>query len=70
MFYANSQISPAELEEYLLDHPSVAEACVFGMKDPDGGDHIPRAIVVLKDGCSVSGDQIREFVDGMCTKPM
>jgi len=61
--YFNNHISPAELEEHLLQHPSVAEACVFGVKDPDGGDHIPKAIVVLKQECTASAEEIRDFVD-------
>ncbi|CAL8086990.1 unnamed protein product [Orchesella dallaii] len=61
--YFNNHISPAELEEHLLQHPSVAEACVFGVKDPDGGDHIPKAIVVLKQGCNANAEEIRDFVD-------
>lgn len=60
-----SQISPAELEESLLKHSSVAEACVFGVEDTaGGGDTIPRAIVVLKEGCKADANDIRTFVDG------
>lgn len=60
-----SQISPAELDEYLLKHPFVAEACVFGIEDTDGGDTIPRAVVVLKEGCKADVNEIRTFVDGI-----
>jgi len=59
------QISPAELEEYLLLHPNVAEACVFGIKDPDGGDHIPRAIIVPKAGTKVDTEEVTAFVNGI-----
>ncbi|XP_021943573.1 4-coumarate--CoA ligase 1 isoform X1 [Folsomia candida] len=62
--YFNNHISPAELEEYILLHPAVGEACVFGMKDPDGGDHIPRAIVVLKAGMSATPEEIASFTNG------
>lgn len=57
------QISPAELEEYLLLHPSVAEACVFGIKDIDDGDTVPRAIVVLKHGASAKPEEISAFMN-------
>lgn len=58
------QISPAEIEEIILHHPSVEEAVVVGVVDPDGGDRIPRAFVVLKqDSQNEAPDVIRTFVD-------
>ncbi|ODM92165.1 4-coumarate--CoA ligase-like 9 [Orchesella cincta] len=42
--YFNCHISPAELEEVTLTHPSVEEAVVVGVHDPNGGDRIPRAL--------------------------
>ena len=32
----------------IAKHPDVAEVCVIGVIDPDGGDRIPRAFVKLK----------------------
>jgi len=61
--YFNNHISPSDLEELLVQHPAVAEASVYGITDPDGGDHIPRAVVTLKPGVPATADDIRAFVD-------
>jgi acyl-CoA synthetase (AMP-forming)/AMP-acid ligase II len=61
--YFNNHISPSDLEEILVQHPAIAEASVFGIVDPEGGDHIPRAVVTLKPGASAQPEEIRTFVD-------
>jgi acyl-coenzyme A synthetase/AMP-(fatty) acid ligase len=61
--YYNNHISPAEIEEILVMHPAIREASVFGIPDPDGGDHIPRALIVLKPGKEVTTEEIRAFAD-------
>ena len=52
----------------MLKHPAVAEACVFGIKDTEGGDHIPRAVVVLKPGATATTEEIEEYTNGMNEK--
>ena len=42
-------ISSVEVENYLLEHPSVAEAAVIGVPDPKW-DERPLATVVIKEG--------------------
>ncbi|CAG7728489.1 unnamed protein product [Allacma fusca] len=61
--YFNNHISPAELEEIFLRHPAVQEATCFGIEDPEGGDHIPRAVTVLKREAQVTPEELQEFVD-------
>ena len=46
-------IWPTELEEALLRHPAVAEACVFGVPDERWGE-TPKAAVVLRAGMHAS----------------
>lgn len=58
-----TQISPAEIEEIIIQHPAVLEASVFGIADVDGGDHIPRALVVPKSGQTITPEEIRSFTD-------
>lgn len=41
-----SQVSPAELEGLLLDHPDVADTCVVGIPDEFSGE-VPLAFVVM-----------------------
>ncbi|KAJ6584757.1 hypothetical protein B0H19DRAFT_1249695 [Mycena capillaripes] len=40
------QVSPAELEGLILNHPDVSDACVVGVPDETSGE-VPRAFVVL-----------------------
>jgi acyl-CoA synthetase (AMP-forming)/AMP-acid ligase II len=42
------KISPREIDEALLEHPAVAEACCFGIPDRVYGEAVAAA-VVLKD---------------------
>jgi acyl-CoA synthetase (AMP-forming)/AMP-acid ligase II len=53
-------ISPEEVENILQSHPDIDEASVIGVPDPEWGQE-PRAIVVLKEGKSVSEDEIKEY---------
>ena len=43
------QVSPAELEGHLLQHPDIADVCVVGVPDEFSGE-LPLAFVVLRDG--------------------
>jgi acyl-CoA synthetase (AMP-forming)/AMP-acid ligase II len=54
-------IAPAEIEEVLLAHPAVAEACVVGLPDDEWGQRIVAA-VVLREGESVDADTLRAAV--------
>lgn len=39
-------VYPREVEDVLLEHPAVSEACVYGRPDPDLGESIHAAIVL------------------------
>ncbi len=54
-------IAPAEIEEVLLAHPAVAEACVVGLPDEEWGQRIVAA-VVLRKGATADADTLREAV--------
>jgi fatty-acyl-CoA synthase len=54
-------ISSVELENALMAHPSVAEAAVIAIPDPKW-DERPLAAVVLKQGTSATGDELRDFL--------
>jgi fatty-acyl-CoA synthase len=54
-------ISSVELENALMAHPAVAEACVVGVPD-QRWDERPLATVVLREGESVTADELRDFL--------
>ncbi len=54
------KISPREVDEVLLDHPSVAQALTFAVPHDKLGEEVAAAIV-LSDGSCIGGDDIRAF---------
>jgi fatty-acyl-CoA synthase len=54
-------ISSVDLENSLMGHPAVLEACVVGVPDERWGER-PLATVVLRDGASTSAADLREFL--------
>ncbi len=54
------KVSPREVEEVLCSMPQVREAAVTGMADPVWGEAV-RAHIVLRDGQSVSADEVIRF---------
>jgi long-subunit acyl-CoA synthetase (AMP-forming) len=58
-------ISPVEIEQFLLTHPSIAEVAVVGVNNKSG-THWPRAYVILKPGVTgTTAEGIEKFVFGM-----
>jgi fatty-acyl-CoA synthase len=54
-------ISSVELENALMAHPAVLEACVVGVPDEKWGER-PLATVVLKEGASADVAELRAFL--------
>ncbi|GLH98359.1 fatty acid--CoA ligase [Phytohabitans aurantiacus] len=60
-------ISSVELENALMAHPSVLEACVVGVPDERWGER-PLATVVLREGATASVDDLRDFLGTQIAK--
>ena len=60
-------ISSVDLENALMAHPAVAEAAVIAIPDERWGER-PLAAVVLRDGMSASGDELRAHLAGQFAK--
>lgn len=56
-------MAPAEIEEVLVSHAAVKEACVVGRKHPRLDD-LPTAFVVLKSGAAVTERELQDLVKG------
>lgn len=54
-------IAPAEIEEVLLSHPAIREACVVGVPDEEWGERIV-AVVVLVPDVTASADELCSLV--------
>jgi fatty-acyl-CoA synthase len=56
-------ISSVELENHLMGHPAVGEASVVGVPDDKWGER-PLATVVVREGATVTAEELREFLAG------
>jgi o-succinylbenzoate---CoA ligase len=54
-------VSPAEVEAVLLEHPAIADAGVFARPDAEWGERIV-ATVVLSDGLVATSAELQDFV--------
>jgi fatty-acyl-CoA synthase len=54
-------ISSVDLENTLMGHPAVKEACVVGIPHPKWQER-PLAAIVLKDGVYATGEELRAFL--------
>jgi fatty-acyl-CoA synthase len=56
-------IYPAEVEQVILELEAVSSAAVIGVPDEKWGE-VPRAVVTVRDGFSVSAEEIQQHLDG------
>ncbi len=56
-----SNVFPREVEEVLLEHPGISEACVIGVPDELWGEAV-KAVVVLEKGTRATEEEIIQFV--------
>jgi acyl-CoA synthetase (AMP-forming)/AMP-acid ligase II len=54
-------LSPGEIEDVLLDHPSVREVCVIGLPDVEWGE-IVAAVIVPAEGSACDDDELKQWV--------
>ena len=62
-----SNVYPREIEEVLLTHPAIAEACVVGMPHEKWGES-GVAVLVLEPGLSVDDAALIAYLDGKLAK--
>jgi long-chain acyl-CoA synthetase len=57
-------VYPVEVENALREHPSISDACVFGIPDPEWGQSVQAVVQVDSEPCP-SAEEIIEFVRGL-----
>ncbi|XP_050295318.1 luciferin 4-monooxygenase-like [Anthonomus grandis grandis] len=62
--YNAYQVSPAELEAVIINHPDVKDAGVVGKPDEQAGE-LPLAFVVKKGDSNITEEQIKNYVKEM-----
>ena len=62
--YKGYQIAPAELESLIIEHPDVADAAVIPKDTGTADGEIPKAFVVLREGATLSAEEVMEHVAG------
>jgi fatty-acyl-CoA synthase len=54
-------LSPGEIEDVMLQHPSVSEVCVLGLPDDEWGE-VVAAVVVAKEDTHPTAEDLADFV--------
>ena len=52
-------VYPREVKDVLGTHPAIAEIVVIGLPDPGGWGEMVTAVVILKEGCALSLDEVK-----------
>lgn len=60
--YKGYSVYPREIEDVIYEHPAVKLCAVIGKPDPVASE-IPKAFIVLKEGKTVTADEIKQFVN-------
>lgn len=64
MKYCGSQMSPTEIEQYIVKNPRVKAVCVVSVPDEVAGD-LPAAVIVQNDNDDpISKEEIEQMVAG------
>jgi hypothetical protein len=56
------QVSPAEIEASLLEHPDILDAGVIGVAAKDGTGEVPEAFIVRKEGSGLEEKDVKDFL--------
>ncbi len=62
-----SNVYPREIEEVLLTHPAIAEACVVGVPDPKWGES-GVAVLVMREGHAMNLGELYAHLEGRIAK--
>ena len=57
-------VYPREVENVLQSHPAIAELVIIGLPDPGGWGEKVTAVVILKEGQTLSLEDVKTFCQG------
>ena len=60
IIFGGFNVYPQEVEGVLYEHPSVQEAAVVGLPDPDSGE-VAKAFIVAKEGLDINMEEIKAY---------
>lgn len=63
--YCNYQISPSEIEAFLLESSDIKSVCVIGIPDKTGVNELPAAFVVRNEQSNITENDVFDMVAGM-----
>ncbi|XP_046964266.1 luciferin 4-monooxygenase-like [Vanessa cardui] len=66
--YRNNQVSPAEIERVIIEHPGVLDVAVTGIPHDEFGDLVVAFVVPIK-GCTVTAQEIKDLVKASLSDP-
>ncbi|KAF2108962.1 4-coumarate-CoA ligase-like protein [Lophiotrema nucula] len=66
--YKGFQVPPAELEGYLVAHPSINDVAVIGLYSEEQATELPRAYVVPKEGVEKSDKAAKDIIEYLNAK--
>jgi acyl-CoA synthetase (AMP-forming)/AMP-acid ligase II len=59
IYTSGENVYPRKVEDVLGLHPAIADLVVIGLPDPGGWGEKVTAVVILKEGCALSLDQVK-----------
>jgi long-chain acyl-CoA synthetase len=65
-----ANVSPAEVEDALLAHPAVAQACVVGVTDPVHGQNVHAFVTLHPAANPPTAEELRRFAEKGLSRPM
>lgn len=66
--YCSCQISPSQIESYLIESPKIKAACIVGLPDDVAGE-LPAAFIVRNNGSKISEKEVYDMVAGISLIP-
>lgn len=68
--HGGANVAPAEVEDALLQHPAVCEACVVGIDDPVHGQNVHAFVTLRRGAHAPAAAELLSFAAARVSRPM